>query len=103
VDENVILVIQEGVTLKINPTLKNAFLMKNGAKFIACGSYENPIKGVTSEEGDQNVTITVKSIYSENANTISAENFSFKTIENPTVLMNTKPIKSGTLTASNAY
>ncbi|WP_103072612.1 hypothetical protein [Aquimarina sediminis] len=84
------LTIEEGVILKSDNKEKIVFIIENGAKIIAAGSYDYPITAITKSKRSKEPTIVVKSSILENGYETNS-NYRYLKIENPTVLMSHKP------------
>lgn len=91
ISEGVILTIEEGVILQSVSKNNTTFLIESGAKIIACGSYENPIKAITEND---NLNIIIRSVPAEKNDMVYTEDFIYNQIENPTVLMNATSTKN---------
>ncbi|WP_159092151.1 hypothetical protein [Aquimarina sp. Aq107] len=87
-----ILTIEEGVILKNNNNPKITISIENGSKVIASGSYENPITATSNDVTNKKPMIIMKSSTDRNSNAIANNQFYYKSIENPTILMNSQPL-----------
>ncbi len=83
------LTIEEGVVLISESGKKISFLVEPGAKIIACGSIEKPIKAITNTEA--NTSITIQPISIKYDSVAFGNKFEYKKIENPTILYSPKP------------
>ncbi|WP_405206044.1 hypothetical protein [Aquimarina sp. LLG6339-5] len=86
-----ILTIEEGVILKNNNNPKITISIANGSKVIASGSYENPITSTSNDATTKKPMIIMKSSTGKNNTTITDNHFHYKSIENPTIWMNSQP------------
>lgn len=91
ISEGIILTIEEGVILQSTSKNNTTFLIESGAKIVACGSYENPIKAITQNNA---LNIIIRSVPAEKNDMVYTEDFIYSQIENPTVLMNATSAKS---------
>ncbi|MGY3795849.1 hypothetical protein [uncultured Aquimarina sp.] len=83
------LTIEEGVTLK-NPENNEIIIsIENGSRVIASGSYDNPIVAATDLSAKP--VIIMKPSLQKTDNAVADNYFYYKSIENPTVLMNSQP------------
>ncbi len=94
VGKNVTITIEEGVVLQMNSYTNPAFLMESGAKLIASGSYNHPIKAVIKNNLDKELDIIVGILPTNKNSTADGQHFTYHKIENPTVLMNTSSAKT---------
>ena len=95
-----ILQIEEGVILRSTNNSNITFVITEGSKVIALGSYTNPIKAIGSEITSEQPTIIMTSSLAKEDNTTNQ--FSYRSINNPTLLKSQQPISNTAISSANS-
>lgn len=88
ISNGAILHIEEGVILQSTDSSNITFIITEGSRVIASGSYTNPIKTTTQQNtSEQPIIVMTSSLTKDN----TTNQFRYKSIDNPTILMSQQP------------